>query len=79
VARELSDFTEMCDFQQYSPESHFKKGKLCSIMIPHGRKTLTDRSFIVTIEGEKKEVEIMNEPQFYERLASEFGIAPSSV
>ena len=53
VSHELSEFEEMCDFQQYSPESHFTKGKLCSIMTETGRKTLTDKSFIVTTNGEK--------------------------
>ena len=53
IARELSEFAEMCDFQQYSPDSHFTKGKVCSILTENGRKTLTDRKFIVTLDGEK--------------------------
>ncbi|MEK7854533.1 MAG: arylamine N-acetyltransferase, partial [Acidobacteriota bacterium] len=32
VPRDLSEFREMCEFQQYSAESHFTKGRLCSIM-----------------------------------------------
>ena len=79
IARELSDFSEMCNFQQYSPDSHFRKGKLCSIMTRRGRKTLTENSFIVTSEAGKKETAISDESLFYKLLVSEFGIAPSSV
>jgi N-hydroxyarylamine O-acetyltransferase len=79
IARELSDFAEMCDFQQYSPDSHFTKGKLCSIMTDTGRKTLTERSFLVTRGMEKKETPVNAEAEFNELLAAEFGIAPVNV
>ncbi len=79
VARKLSDFTEMCDFQQYSPESHFMKGKLCSIMTESGRKTLTEKSFIVTSGGNKSELPVNSEAEFYELLVSEFAMAPAQV
>lgn len=69
IARELSDFAEMCDFQQYSPESHFTKGKLCSIMTATGRKTLTDSKFIVTASGERIETDV---DDFHETLRNEF-------
>lgn len=64
----------MCDFQQYSPESHFTKGKLCSIMTVDGRKTLTDSKFIITAGGEKAERPVVNEAGFYRLLNDEFGI-----
>lgn len=79
VARDLFEFAEMCDFQQYSPESHFTKGKLCSIMTESGRKTLTDRSFIVTSGVEKKETPVNSEAEFNELLATEFVIASVNV
>lgn len=75
VPRQLSEFADMCDFQQHSPESHFTKGKLCSIMTSAGRKTLTDKSFIVTENGRKKETPVNSESEFYDLLAGEFGIA----
>jgi N-hydroxyarylamine O-acetyltransferase len=74
TSRQLAEFTEMCDFQQYSPESHFTKGKLCSIMTENGRKTLTDRKFIVTAEGTKNEFDIESEQKFSELLMKEFAI-----
>ena len=75
IARNLSEFTEMCDFQQYSPASHFTKGKLCSLMTTDGRKTLTEKSFIVTAAGEKTEEPIDSDDKFAELLQREFGIA----
>lgn len=72
TARDLSDFSEMCDFQQYSPESHFTKGKLCSIMTASGRKTLTDKKFIVTAGDSRSELEI--DGNFDHILATEFKI-----
>jgi len=74
TARELSEFAEMCDFQQYSPDSHFTKGKLCSIMTADGRKTLTDSKFILTTTGEKEERPIGDESEFYYLSNDEFGL-----
>ena len=74
IERDLSEFTEMCDFQQYSPDSHFTKGKLCSIMTGDGRKTLTGKNFVVTRNGQRHETPIYNETQFDEMLMREFGI-----
>ena len=72
--RELDEFAEMCDFQQFSPESHFTKGKVCSLMTADGRKTLTDKKFIVTSNGEKTEIEVGSDEEFDRILGREFGI-----
>jgi N-hydroxyarylamine O-acetyltransferase len=77
TGRELSEFEQMCDFQQYSPDSHFKKGKLCSIMTESGRKTLTEKTFIVTEKSQKIETPVNSDSDFYKLLEREFGIAPA--
>ena len=64
----------MCNFHQTSPESHFTQGKVCSLMLENGRKTLTDKKFIETGNGEKSETEINSEVEFSEILAREFQI-----
>lgn len=74
LGRDLSEFAEMCDFQQYSQESHFTKGKVCSVMTGNGRKTLTDKKFIVTSDGEKTEAPIESEEQFDRILMREFNV-----
>jgi len=72
--RDLAEFEGMCDFQQYSPESHFTKGKICSVLTLNGRKTLTDRSYIVTTKGERVETPVRSDTEFNEILMREFGI-----
>ena len=46
--RKLEDFYRRCRWQQTSPNSHFKKGRLCTKLASFGRVTLTDRKLIVT-------------------------------
>lgn len=75
LARDLSEFTEMCSFHQTSPESHFTQNKLCSIMTADGRKTLTDKKFIQTKNGMKTETEIDSEEEFNEILKREFNLS----
>ncbi|HEX9961259.1 MAG TPA: arylamine N-acetyltransferase [Pyrinomonadaceae bacterium] len=76
LERDLSEFAGMCRFHQTSPESHFTRGKVCSLMTSEGRKTLTDRNFIVTGNKEKKEFNINSEEEFNEILEREFQIKP---
>ncbi len=73
-ARSLADFTGMCGFHQTSPESHFTRGKVCSLMTGTGRKTLTDRKFIETRSGRKIETDVETEEEFERILTREFGI-----
>lgn len=75
IARDLMEFGPRCDFQQYSPESHFLKGKICSLLTETGRKTLTDKSYIVTMDGERSETTIGSETEFDLILGQEFGIS----
>ena len=74
LGRDLSEFSEMCDFQQYSPTSHFTQGKVCSIMTGSGRKTLTDSRLIVTEHGERSVTDVDSEELFDRLLNDEFGI-----
>jgi N-hydroxyarylamine O-acetyltransferase len=75
VGRELREFAAMCEFHQCSSESHFTKGKLCSLMTPEGRITLTDRSFVKTKGVRREEIAIDSDADFYETLLREFAIS----
>ena len=77
LARNLTEFTGMCNFHQTSPESHFTHGKLCSLMLENGRKTLTDKMFIETKDVERKETQVNSDNDFNEILFREFGIKKS--
>lgn len=75
IARGLDEFSGMCLFHQTSPESHFTQGRVCTLMTETGRKTLTERRFIITAKsGEKNEVPIDSEKDFRDTLLREFGI-----
>lgn len=74
LGRGLAEFAEMCNFHQTSPESHFTRGMVCSLMLDGGRKTLTDKKFIRTRSGEKSETEVNSSEEFNEILAREFQI-----
>ena len=68
------DFEELCCFHQTSPESHFTQNRICSMLTPSGRISLTDTRLIVTERDERSEQPIAS-PEQYERLLREhFGI-----
>jgi N-hydroxyarylamine O-acetyltransferase len=72
--RDLSEFSGMCRFHQTSPESHFTRGMICSLMTDKGRKTLTGKAFIVTGEGTKMESSVRSQEEFDNILYREFDI-----
>jgi N-hydroxyarylamine O-acetyltransferase len=74
LGRDLSEFAEMCLYQQTSPESHFTQKKICSLMTIDGRKSLTDAKFIVTKNGKKREIDVASEEEFNRILEREFQI-----
>jgi N-hydroxyarylamine O-acetyltransferase len=74
LGRDLAEFTGMCDFHQTSPDSHFTRGRVCSLMLENGRKTLTDKKFMITENNEKTEAEVNSDEEFDRILAGEFGI-----
>lgn len=70
---ELSEFTPMCDFQQYSPQSSFTKKKVCSLATMDGRVTLTADKLLITRNGVKEERAVAAE-EWEEVLRETFGI-----
>ena len=77
LKRDLSEFAGMCQYHQTSPESHFTRGKVCSLMTLDGRKTLTDGKFIETKNGQKKKLSVNSAEQFNQILEREFYIRPN--
>ncbi len=72
--RTLADFTEMCHYQQTSPESHFTQKRICSLATPVGRISLSDLCLITTIHGKREERMLESEEEYREVLAERFGI-----
>jgi N-hydroxyarylamine O-acetyltransferase len=73
--RALADFTPGCDFNQYSPQSHFTQQRICSLATETGRITLSDRRLIVTENGQRSERDLDSEAEFQDLLMRRFGIA----
>ena len=72
--RKLEDFIPRCRWQQTSPRSHFRKGRLCTRLTSNGRLTLTDTKFIVTRGNRKVERPIKTPGEFPMLLRRHFGI-----
>src|SRR2546425_2268011 len=62
--RSLRDFVRRRRFQQTSPNSHFKKGRVCTLLTRDGRVTLTDSKLIVTRRGRRIERPVNNRREF---------------
>ncbi len=65
------DFEPMCHYQQTAPESHFVQHRLCSLATPAGRLTLSDRRWIVTEQGERRE-QAIDDAEFWRRVRTDF-------
>jgi N-hydroxyarylamine O-acetyltransferase len=53
VPRRLEEFSEMCRYHQTSPDSVFRKNRLCTRKTATGRVTLSGRNLIITREGQR--------------------------
>jgi N-hydroxyarylamine O-acetyltransferase len=72
---QFSDYEEMCHYHQTSPESHFRKSRVCSRATPEGRLTLSDMRFIsTTLSGDRHERVVQGEEEYAMMLNEHFGI-----
>ena len=70
----FADYEETCIFHQTSPDSHFTKGRICSLATEDGRVSLSEMRLITTREDLKDE-RTLNDQQEYDRvLRDQFGI-----
>lgn len=75
VERELTDFSEMCDYQQTAPESPFTGRTVCTIATRTGRVTLSDDTLTVTENGAKRTEQIDSKRERERVLSDSFGIS----
>ncbi len=66
-----ADFEPMCRYQATAPESHFVQHRLCTLATPAGRFTLSDRRWIVTEHGQRRE-EAIDDAEFWRRVGADF-------
>ncbi len=74
MPREMSEFQPMCDFHQFSKESHFAKQPICSQGTEMGRISLIPSRFIVTENGDSQLHEVSDSNDFDRKLKQHFDI-----
>ncbi|MFI5274350.1 MAG: arylamine N-acetyltransferase [Ktedonobacterales bacterium] len=74
----MADFADRCHFHQTSPDSHFAQQRVCSLALPDGRITLSDRRLITTLHGVRDERELASEDEYRDVLDERFGVILSS-
>ena len=72
--RALTDFEPTCWWHQTSPRSHFTQSVVCSLPTDSGRVTMSDRTLIRTIGGERHEVALATEAEALAAYRTYFGI-----
>ena len=72
--RSLGDFEPTCWWQQTSPNSHFTRSLVCSLLTEHGRITLSDRTLIRTTNGQRDERTLSDDAEVLDAYRSHFGI-----
>jgi N-hydroxyarylamine O-acetyltransferase len=75
----IVDFSDRCQYQQTSPESHFTQRRICTLALPNGRVTLSDLKLITTLDGHRQERVLASEGEYRAVLAERFGIALGGV
>lgn len=73
-ARTLADFEAGSLYHQTSPDSHFPRQRICSLLTPSGRITLSERRLITTAGGQRSERELPDETAYRAALQVHFGI-----
>jgi N-hydroxyarylamine O-acetyltransferase len=71
---QYSDYLPRCEYQQTSPESHFTQNRICSLLTPNGRISVSDTRFIVSENGARRERAVNDEKDYAELLRERFGI-----
>ncbi len=74
--RSLSEFEEMSRYQQMSPESHFTRKRVCSVLTKSGNRriSITDNKMKFTDTNGTKEIAITDEAEFDQLLWKYFKI-----
>ena len=72
--RALTDFEPTCWWHQTSPRSHFTQSVVCSLPTDSGRVTMSDRTLIRTLGGERHKVALATEAEALAAYRTYFGI-----
>jgi N-hydroxyarylamine O-acetyltransferase len=70
----FADYAQMCRYHQTSPDSHFTRGRICSLATEQGRITLSEMRLITTTGSARQERTLRNEREYAEVLRKRFGV-----
>jgi N-hydroxyarylamine O-acetyltransferase len=71
---DYADYERMCRYHQTSPDSHFTRGRICSLATREGRVTISGSRLIVTTDDWRQEWELADEKEYVQALRKRFGI-----
>src|SRR5699024_8012506 len=73
-ARNFEEFTQMCDYHQNNPNSHFMKKRLISLPTENGRITITGNALKIKENELITEKKFENEIEFEKELWDNFKV-----
>ena len=71
---EYADYQDRCKYHQTSPASHFTQNRICSMLTPVGRISVSDTRFIVTENGVRTDYPVGSDEEYRALLREHFGI-----
>lgn len=71
---DLRDFDAMCWWQSHAPGLHFTTSLVCSRLTTRGRVTLSGRSLIETVDGERRTRQLDGDREVLSAYENHFGI-----
>ena len=77
--RALADFRGGCWYHRTSPDSHFTQSLVCSRRTGNGRVTLSGRTLVTTVGGERHTSELATDAEVLAAYREHFGLRLSSV
>ncbi len=74
----FADYAGMCRYHQTSPDSHFTRGRICSLATAEGRITLSDMRLITTSDSAERHIReeriLSSEEEFVRILFDHFNL-----
>jgi len=75
----FADYEETSHYHQTSPDSHFTKGRICSLATAGGRISLSDMRLITTTQQLRDERTLQDQEEYDRILRDHFGIVMNIV
>lgn len=72
--RALADFRAGAWYHRTSPDSHFTRSVVCSRLTDEGRVTLSGRTLVTTVRGERREVPLATDAEVLDAYREHFGL-----